>query len=123
MGVRWRTFLRIKNKRMKVMTFSTRFPSYHPKKNSPTLFVEKIWKGLNISADYSVWTNKPRQMKDGNWQLPHMWRDMMNDTTFLPKYHTIRAGNRWKVGDVFSPRFWGSDVNPKSGRTGPYQSK
>ena len=23
-----------------------------------------------------------------------------------PKYHTIRAGHRWKVGDYFSPRVW-----------------
>jgi hypothetical protein len=23
-----------------------------------------------------------------------------------PKYHTIRAGHRWKVGDKFSPRVW-----------------
>jgi len=30
------------------------------------------------------------------------------------KYHTIRAGNRWKVGDKFSPRVW-------SGK--PYASK
>lgn len=25
---------------------------------------------------------------------------------FEPKKHTIRAGNRWKVGDKFSPRIW-----------------
>jgi len=31
-----------------------------------------------------------------------------------PKHHTIRAGNRFKVGDKFSPRVW-------SGK--PYQSK
>lgn len=31
-----------------------------------------------------------------------------------PKHHTIRAGNRWKVGDWFSPRVW-------SGK--PYASK
>lgn len=40
-----------------------------------------------------------------------------------PKYHTIRAGKRFKVGDKFSPRVWGTDINPKSGRSGPYQSK
>jgi hypothetical protein len=31
-----------------------------------------------------------------------------------PKYHTIRAGNRWKVGETFSARIW-------SGK--PYRSK
>ena len=24
----------------------------------------------------------------------------------MPKNHTIRSGNRWKVGDWFSPRIW-----------------
>jgi hypothetical protein len=33
---------------------------------------------------------------------------------FGAKYHTIRTGNRWLVGDTFSPRVW-------SGK--PYNSK
>lgn len=62
-----------------VITFSTSFPSYHRRKNQPTYFVEKMLLSLGdqtISPDY------------------------------LPKGHTIRAGNRWKVGDKFSPRIW-----------------
>ncbi|MDB5200557.1 MAG: hypothetical protein JWO92_2520 [Chitinophagaceae bacterium] len=102
----------------RVLTFSRVFPSYHPKKGEPTLFVEKIWKGLVIAnrrdGEYSIWTKVPRLMKEGYWQIPHVWRDQMNDDKFLPKFHTIRAGNRWKVGDKFSPRVW-------SGK--PYNSK
>jgi hypothetical protein len=41
----------------------------------------------------------------------------------LPKHHTIRSGSRWKAGDMFSPRVWGNDVNPRSGKRGPYHSK
>ncbi len=95
---------------MKPIMFSRYFPSYHPRKGQETFFMEKIWKGLDTGnrrdGEYSVWTNIPRQMKDGHWQLPHLWRDQMLDKKFYPKYHTIRAGNRWKAGDVFSPRIW-----------------
>lgn len=40
--------------------------------------------------------------------------EIMNDDKYLPKHHTIRSGNRFKVGDKFSPRVW-------SGK--PYYSK
>lgn len=94
----------------RVITFSRFFPSYHPRKGEPTFFIERLWKGLHtgnrLDGEYSVWTNRPRLMKAGYWQLPHMWRDKMNDKEFLPKYHTMRSGNRWKVGDKFSPRIW-----------------
>lgn len=103
---------------MRVITFSKYFPGYHPRKGEETLFMEKIWKGLDTGnrrdGEYSVWANHPRQMKDGHWQLPHLWRDQMIDKKFYPKYHTIRAGKRWKAGDMFSPRIW-------SGK--PYASK
>ena len=94
----------------RVIIFSRYFPSYHPRKGDPTFFIEKIWKELKTGnhrdGEYSVWTKYPRLMKDGHWQLPHLWRDQMCDEKFSPKYHTIRAGNRWKVGDKFSPRAW-----------------
>lgn len=95
---------------MKVITFSKYFPAHHPRKGEETLFMEKIWKGLDTGnrrdGEYSVWANLPRLMKDGHWQLPHLWRDKMLDKRFYPKYHTIRAGKRWKAGDIFSPRIW-----------------
>lgn len=84
----------------KVITFSTNFPSYHPKAGLPTYFVEKIWAGVNVDFDY-----KAILMALG-------LADPMR--VCFAKHHTIRAGNRWKVGDKFSPRVW-------SGR--PYNSK
>lgn len=77
----------------RVITFSRTFPSYHPKAGQPTYFVEKIYNSLyghNIR----------------NW--PHNTPDKLEidaDITEI-KHHTIRAGNRWKAGDWFSPRVW-----------------
>lgn len=86
----------------KVLTFSQVFPAYHPSKGEPTFFKEKIWAGL---ADITEGFKIPDHCVD--WD----WHEYYNG---IPKYHTIRAGNRWKVGDKFSPRVW-------SGK--PYQSK
>jgi hypothetical protein len=90
----------------RVLTFSRTFPSYHPRKGEPTYFVEKLNKSLPI------------------WKYGIIFTDLIhNDIPFFDieyyktcekKYHTIRAGHRWKVGDNFSPRVW-------SGK--PYQSK
>jgi hypothetical protein len=59
-----------------------------------------------------------------------LWNSIYDDLSVIPfelarelkvisdcddkKHHTIRAGHRWKVGDLFSPRVW-------SGK--PYNSK
>jgi len=99
---------------MKVITFSEKFPAYHPQAGEKTFFAEKIWKGLPIEGEYTIWSKYPRLMKSGEWQVPHLWRDMMLDKKFTPKYHTIRAGQRWKAGDWFSPRVWSAK---------PYASK
>lgn len=89
----------------KVITFSRVFPAYHPRKGEPTFFLEKIWSSLN-----------------------ECYFDQIGDLDvsteyFDPKHHTIRDNYRFKAGDYFSPRIWGTDINPKSGRSGPYQSK
>jgi len=84
---------------MRVITFSTVFPKGHPREGMPTFFVEKILTAIKHEIFLSV------------------------NPLYPPKYHTIRAGNRWKVGEYFSPRVWGNDINPKSGKSGPYQSK
>lgn len=85
---------------MKVLTFSRHFPSYHPRKGQPTFFVEKIKNSLDpLYETYG--------------------RNSGNSI----KVHTIRAGHRWKAGDWFKPVVWGDDINPKSGRSGPYHSK
>ena len=93
----------------KVITFSQKFPSYHPKAGQPTYFVEALYKSLFV-------------MKC----LPKELEESFNHEVFLngmTKHHTVRSGNRFKKGDFFSPRVWGTDVNPKSGKSGAYHSK
>ena len=93
----------------KVITFSQKFPSYHPKAGQPTYFVEAFYKSLFV-------------MKC----LPKELEESFNHEVFLngmTKHHTVRNGNRFKKGDFFSPRIWGTDVNPKSGKSGAYHSK
>lgn len=98
----------------KTILFSRVFPKSHPKASQPTHFVEQIWNSITALG------------------LPHLKnKDFPNDFiwSILPlsnygcKFHTIRKGSRWKVGDKFSPRVWGTDINPKSGRSGAYHSK
>ncbi len=87
----------------KVITFSTTFPSYHPRKGEPTYFVEKLWSG---------WADMGMVMDNVDFKdLPF---DFDKYYQGKPKWHTIRAGHRWRVGDKFSPRVW-------SGK--PYNSK
>jgi hypothetical protein len=98
---------------MKVITFSKKFPKGHPKAVQPTWFVEKIWK--------SIWDDYPSGHNPlyPYWQVydqhfPLKMDHAENIHTHTPKHHTIRAGNRWKVGDMISLRVW-SDK--------PYRSK
>lgn len=87
----------------KVITFSTKFPSYHPKAGQETNFAQKFWASISVPLPVSVHAE----------QLEGEVRKLIfND--FKPKHHTIRAGKRWKAGEMFSPRIW-SGV--------PYQSK
>lgn len=103
---------------MQFITFSTVFPSYHPRAGQPTHFVEKIWNSLPYSVEYDYLFKTKRLLGYGNV-------DEMVDIYqgYGPKHHTIRAGHRWKVGDWFKPVIWGDNINHKSGRRGPYHSK
>lgn len=85
----------------KVITFSRTFPAYHPKAGQPTYFVEKVVKSLH-------------QQGIRPWDIDSKIFDEQMYYIVEPKHHTIRAGNRWKVGDKLSPRVW-------SGK--PYNSK
>lgn len=87
----------------RVITFSRVFPSYHPRAGEPTHFIDKIYAGLADTVPGFKIPNDANAFWD--------WHEYYNAT---PKYHTIRAGHRWKVGDKFSPRIW-------SGK--PYNSK
>lgn len=95
----------------KVIMYSKVFPPYHPQAGLPTYFVEKIWKGLwDMDNVYDI-----HLYQDPHDQHFHPWgKDLKNVHQFTPKFQTIRSGNRWKVGDTFSPRVW-------SGK--PYRSK
>lgn len=90
---------------MKVLTFSRKFPAYHPKAGQPTFFIEKLWQSFfELGLSY----NTPDILSE---EL----ETFSNPSHFITaKSHTIRSGNRWKVGDKFSPRVW-------SGK--PYVSK
>lgn len=85
---------------MRAMMFATVFPHYHPKKGMPTYFIQKVWANIHI-----IPKNREELTNIGKADPCKV---------FLAKFHTIRAGNRWKVGDLFIPRVW-------SGR--PYNSK
>lgn len=85
------------------MMFAKEFPKTHPRAGQPTHFVEKIWAGL---ADQGLLMDG---IDFGNYPA-----DFYAYYKGVPKLHTIRAGDRWKVGDVFSPKIWSGS---------PYRSK
>lgn len=108
----------------RVITFSRTFPSYHPKAGQPTYFVEKVLEAQGISP-VGVDAFQYFEILNPKIDLP-IYEDFVRELVIGghdPKYHTIRAGHRWKTGDWVSPKVWGNDVNPKSGRKGPYHSK
>lgn len=79
----------------RVIIFSRYFPATHPRKGDQTFFREKIWSGLadKLYPDFKI----PDHCTDWDW---HEYYNAK------PKWHTIRLGRRWKVGDKFSPRVW-----------------
>jgi hypothetical protein len=97
---------------MKVLTFSRHFPKGHPKAGQPTFFVGKVWNSFR-QDDYSLpdyfipWTD--------NYAFFLSNEDYLKTIAIREtKHHTIRAGNRFKPGDMASLRVW-SDK--------PYRSK
>ncbi len=101
----------------KVITFSRAFPKGHARAGQPTFFVEKFWK--------SIWDqNKAHDIH--LFQEPYddffhpMGKDSLNVHQFEGKHHTLRAGNRFKSGEFFSPRVWsGKPYNSKQIIIGP----
>lgn len=103
---------------MRPITFSRQFPGYHPRKGEPTYFVEKIlnqldkgrydlsWRKDNyIQVLYKLNEEKIKEGKLTHAQVLAFYRSLNKDITDC-KPHTIRAGNRWKQGQSFSPRIW-----------------
>lgn len=95
----------------KVITFSQTFPSYHPKHGEPTHFVEKLWESLIATGQISLSRCCELSRQTG---IGGLTMNSIRQINFSPKYHTIRAGHRFKEREFFSPRVW-------SGK--PYNSK
>lgn len=87
------------------ITFSRTFPDYHPRAGEQTRFVEQV---LNSLHDQGVYLDFAEIDAKLGWSLLDKFGLIGR------KHHTIRAGNRFKAGDWFSPRVW-------SGK--PYRSK
>ncbi|AOZ99606.1 hypothetical protein [Flavobacterium commune] len=86
----------------KVLMFSRQFPKYHPKAGEVTEFVAKFW------ANRGIEMLNTELLEDDYINVSKIGY-LLN-----PKGHTIRAGNRFKKGDLFSPRVWSGT---------PYRSK
>lgn len=83
----------------KVITFSRNFQKSHPKAGEPTLFVEKILR--------SIYLNYGSELNEHIQELREtIGFDVNKALDAIPKHHTIRSGNRWNIGDKFSPRVW-----------------
>lgn len=93
---------------MKILTFSRFFPKGHIREGQPTFFVEQIWKGFYQDGKCPDLVDK--WIKEYTAHIPEI--GSYNNAGI--KGHTIRAGNRWKVGDKFSARVWSG---------APYRSK
>lgn len=101
----------------KVITFSRRFPSYHPRFPEETFFVEKILNQLNIDyrnksyKDLLFYLNE-WSLKDGklsDFDLLAFIIELNKNMSlrgYARKSHTIRGSNRFKIGEKFSPRVW-----------------
>lgn len=92
----------------KVILFSRTFPKGHLREGEQTYFVEAFWNALRLEGlsartidgsilQYSNYLDKTNQLTD---------KYLENLKILGPKYHTIRSGHRFKVGDKFSPRVW-----------------
>ena len=88
----------------KIITFSTKFPAYHPKAGQPTYFVEKILSGLLKMESKGIADAIYESGKSLSYNDVDSFLEVVESQT--PKFHTIRAGHRFKAGDYFSPRIW-----------------
>lgn len=91
----------------KVITFSRFFPAGHVRAGEPTNFVEKIASGLYSMFPLGVdakFYNELGRIASSDWP-DEVLRSYVS-TKWEPKFHTIRAGRRFKPGDKFSPRVW-----------------
>lgn len=91
----------------KIITFSTAFPSYHPRKGKRTFFPEQILSQLGIDYTTIEYMDMLDELNPNKIPLcREFWENLKVEFTEDKKGHTIRAGHRWKVGDKFSPAIW-----------------
>lgn len=97
---------------MKVITVSQKFPAYHPKAGQPTHFVEKICKSFYVDA-YGIrfFEDIMSNINELNKSKPYnivcdFKKSIVQANDYLPKHHTIRAGHRFKTGEMASLRVW-----------------
>jgi len=101
------------------------FPATHNRKGEQTFFVEKFLNGLNYRSCYSDEYLKKLLALNPNKSeslITDFWDSLDPDITDQ-KLHTIRLGNGYKDGELRQMVVWADDVNPKSGRSGSYQSQ
>lgn len=100
----------------KVITFSQKFPSYHPKKGQPTYFVEKILNDLGVDYNDEAYLKELFKLNEKNIELSklsyddiELWWLSLNEKILITnetKAHTIRNSKRIKAGDIASFRVW-----------------
>lgn len=88
----------------KVITLSRTFPAGHPKAGQPTYFVEKVWRsltdgGMSIFGELMECQKQYDHREGANHEI-------VSIMGFTPKHHTMRAGKRWKDGEMASLRVW-----------------
>lgn len=101
------------NDMSRVLTFSRVYPSYHPKAGQPTYFVEKMiqWYWDNISDVLRGYHNVESMLYALNRnkftkEYYHQFVNELNPEVNEWKSHTIRYGQRFKVGEFFKPCVW-----------------
>lgn len=89
---------------MKVLTFSRQFPKGHPKAGKKTYFVEAICNAFR-NEEYALPLDF---LKCSSHDLFPVKEDYFEAMSYQStrKFHTIRAGNRFKSGDMASLRVW-----------------
>jgi hypothetical protein len=97
----------------KVITFSRKFPVGHPSAGKPTYFVEQILNMMNVEYQSPGYLEELQKLNSKSLSqgalTTGILKDFINSLDMDQdnrKTHTVRAGNRWKAGDCFSPRVW-----------------
>ena len=85
------------------------FPAYHPRKGEPTFFVEQFYRSMEVLKIPFGEQNLPK-LDELNPNLNYtQLNDFLlgfNSCLYATKHHTIRAGNKVKVGDTIQFFCW-----------------